>query len=77
MATWVRICMHWWLDLQQEIQKIGLLVNVVMMVARIGTGLNKAYNKYHERAELVRSIILSYGADFICNKGLSSLDFND
>lgn len=57
--------------------KIGLLVNVVMMVARIGTGLNKAYNKYHERAELVRSIILSYGADFICNKGLSSLDFND
>ena len=39
--------------------KVGLLVNVAMMVARIGTGLNKAYDKYHEKAELVRSIILS------------------
>ena len=57
--------------------KVGLLVNVAMMVARIGTGLNKAYDKYHEKAELVRSIISAYGADFICNNGFSSLDFND
>lgn len=57
--------------------KVSLLVNVAMMVALIGTGLNKAYDKYHEKAELVRSIILAYGADFICNNGLSLLDFND
>ena len=52
--------------------KIGLLANAVMMIAWIETGLTKAYDKYNEKTELVRSIVLVYGADFICNNGLPS-----